>query len=135
VDMHTTDFVGINGITRVLLLYTCQQGVYPRGHVLPLQIPLCTILVKYRLYLYYVQYIAFNWCNEACLTYSRMFLLTHNTDMTNHQILCLGRLVITQVPHISWREGNIWKLINRPVAAFTSLYRLHKSHSAKSAQF
>jgi hypothetical protein len=32
VDMHATDLVGINGITRVLLVYTCQQGVYPRGH-------------------------------------------------------------------------------------------------------
>jgi hypothetical protein len=30
--MHATDLVGINGITRVLLVYTCQQGVYPRGH-------------------------------------------------------------------------------------------------------
>jgi hypothetical protein len=40
VDMHATDLVGINGITRVLLLYTCQQGVYPRGHVLPLRLPL-----------------------------------------------------------------------------------------------
>jgi hypothetical protein len=28
VDMHATDLVGINGITRVLLVYTCQQGVY-----------------------------------------------------------------------------------------------------------
>jgi hypothetical protein len=26
--MHATDLVGINGITRVLLVYTCQQGVY-----------------------------------------------------------------------------------------------------------
>jgi hypothetical protein len=34
-DMHATDFVGINGITRVMLVYTCQQGVYPRGHVQP----------------------------------------------------------------------------------------------------
>jgi hypothetical protein len=32
-DMHATDLVGINGIARVLLVYTCQQGVYPRGHV------------------------------------------------------------------------------------------------------
>jgi hypothetical protein len=39
VDMHATDLVGINGITRVLLVYTCQQGVYPRGHVLPLRLP------------------------------------------------------------------------------------------------
>jgi hypothetical protein len=37
VDMHATDLVGINGITRVLLVYTCQQDVYPRGHVLPLR--------------------------------------------------------------------------------------------------
>jgi hypothetical protein len=36
--MHATDLVGINGITRVLLVYTCQQGVYPRGHVLPLRL-------------------------------------------------------------------------------------------------
>jgi len=40
VDMHATDLVGINGITRVLLVYTCQQGVYPRGHVLPLRLPI-----------------------------------------------------------------------------------------------
>jgi hypothetical protein len=39
VDMHATDLVGINGITRVLSVYTCQQGVYPRGHVLPLRLP------------------------------------------------------------------------------------------------
>jgi hypothetical protein len=39
-DMHTTDLVGINGVTRVLLVYTCQQGVYPRGHLLPLRLPL-----------------------------------------------------------------------------------------------
>jgi hypothetical protein len=37
--MHATDLVGINGNTRVLLAYTCQQGVYPRGHVLPLRLP------------------------------------------------------------------------------------------------
>jgi hypothetical protein len=36
--MHATDLVGINGITRVLLVYICQQGVYPRGHVLPLRL-------------------------------------------------------------------------------------------------
>jgi hypothetical protein len=36
--MHATDLVGINYITRVLLVYTCQQGVYPRGHVLPLRL-------------------------------------------------------------------------------------------------
>jgi hypothetical protein len=39
VDMHATDLVGINSITRVLLVYTCQQGVHPRGHVLPLRLP------------------------------------------------------------------------------------------------
>jgi hypothetical protein len=39
VDMHATDLVGINGITRVLLVHTCQQGVYPRDHVLPLRLP------------------------------------------------------------------------------------------------
>jgi hypothetical protein len=33
VDMHATDLVGINGITRVLLVYTCQQGVYLRSNV------------------------------------------------------------------------------------------------------
>jgi hypothetical protein len=37
--MHATDLVEINDITRVLLVYTCQQGVYPRGHVLPLRPP------------------------------------------------------------------------------------------------
>jgi hypothetical protein len=37
--MHATDLVGINGITRVLLVHTCQQGVYPRGHILPLRLP------------------------------------------------------------------------------------------------
>jgi hypothetical protein len=37
--MHATDLVGINGITRVLLVYSCQQGVYPRGHVLPVRLP------------------------------------------------------------------------------------------------
>jgi hypothetical protein len=37
--MHAMDLVGINGITRVLLVYTCQKCVYPRGHVLPLRLP------------------------------------------------------------------------------------------------
>jgi hypothetical protein len=37
--MHAADLVGINGITRVLLVYICQQGVYSRGHVLPLRLP------------------------------------------------------------------------------------------------
>jgi hypothetical protein len=36
--MPATDLVGINGITAVLLVYTCQQGVYPRGHVLSLRL-------------------------------------------------------------------------------------------------
>jgi hypothetical protein len=39
-DMHATDLVGIDGITRVWLVYTCQPGVDPRGHVLPLRLPL-----------------------------------------------------------------------------------------------
>jgi hypothetical protein len=38
--MDETDLVGIHYITRVLLVYTCQQGMYPRGHVLPLRLPL-----------------------------------------------------------------------------------------------
>jgi hypothetical protein len=37
--MQATDLVGINGITRALVVYMCQQGVYPRGHVLPLRLP------------------------------------------------------------------------------------------------
>jgi hypothetical protein len=41
VDIHVTDLVGIDDITRVLLVYSCQQGVYPRGHVLPLRLPEC----------------------------------------------------------------------------------------------
>jgi hypothetical protein len=36
--MHAMDLVGINDITRVLLVHTCQQGVYPRGHVLLLRL-------------------------------------------------------------------------------------------------
>jgi hypothetical protein len=39
VDMHATEVVGINGITRVLLVYTCQQAEYPPGHILPLRFP------------------------------------------------------------------------------------------------
>jgi hypothetical protein len=34
--MHVMDLVGIHGIIQVLLVYTRQQGVYPRGHILPL---------------------------------------------------------------------------------------------------
>jgi hypothetical protein len=37
--MDATDLVAINDITRVLLVYSCQQGVCPRGHVLPLRLP------------------------------------------------------------------------------------------------
>jgi hypothetical protein len=43
VDTHAKDVVGINGIARVLLVYTCQQGVHPRGHVLPLRLPTISI--------------------------------------------------------------------------------------------
>jgi hypothetical protein len=43
--MHATDLVGINGITRVLLAYTCQQGVYPRGHVLPFDSLLSSLFI------------------------------------------------------------------------------------------
>jgi hypothetical protein len=46
--MHATDLVGINGITRVLLVYTCQQGVYPRGHVLALRLPMTDQLNKFQ---------------------------------------------------------------------------------------
>jgi hypothetical protein len=42
VDMYATDLIGINYITRVLLVYICQQGVYPRGHVLLLRLPCVT---------------------------------------------------------------------------------------------
>jgi hypothetical protein len=38
--MHATDLVRINGITRVLLVYTCQQGAYPQGLYLKPAIPL-----------------------------------------------------------------------------------------------
>jgi hypothetical protein len=41
--MHATDLVGINDITRVLLVYTCQQGVCPRGHVPPLRLQIVHI--------------------------------------------------------------------------------------------
>jgi hypothetical protein len=44
VHMHAKDLVGINSITRVLLAYTCQQGEYPRGHVLPLRLPVIKTL-------------------------------------------------------------------------------------------
>jgi hypothetical protein len=43
VDMHATDLVGINGITRVLLVHTCQQGVCPRGFVLPVLLPVLSV--------------------------------------------------------------------------------------------
>jgi hypothetical protein len=54
VDMHATGLVRINGITRVLLVYTCQQGVCPRGYVLPLRLPhfetgLCNLTVNFLL--------------------------------------------------------------------------------------
>jgi hypothetical protein len=47
VDMHATDLVRIKGITRVLLVYTCQQGVYPRDHVLPLRLPITIYRAEY----------------------------------------------------------------------------------------
>jgi hypothetical protein len=46
-DMHATDLVGKNCITHVLLVYTCQQGVYPRGHVLPLRLPKALLPLHY----------------------------------------------------------------------------------------
>jgi hypothetical protein len=39
------DLVVINGITQILLVYTCKQGVYPRGHLLPIQLPLWTLVM------------------------------------------------------------------------------------------
>jgi hypothetical protein len=47
VDFRATDLVGISGITQVLLVYTCQQGVYPRDHVLPLRLPSIYMVVYY----------------------------------------------------------------------------------------
>jgi hypothetical protein len=43
VDMHATDLVEISGITRVLLVYTCQQAVCPQGHVLTLRLPFISL--------------------------------------------------------------------------------------------
>jgi hypothetical protein len=34
--MHVQDLVGISGITRVLLVCSCQQGAHPRGRPTPL---------------------------------------------------------------------------------------------------
>jgi hypothetical protein len=39
VDVHASDLVGINGITRVLVVHIHQQDVHPRGHILPLWTP------------------------------------------------------------------------------------------------
>jgi hypothetical protein len=36
VDVHASDLVGIDGITRVLIVHIPQQDVCPRGHILPL---------------------------------------------------------------------------------------------------
>jgi hypothetical protein len=44
--MYATDLVGINGITRVLLVYTCQRGAYPRGHVVSLRLPQVTVTLN-----------------------------------------------------------------------------------------
>jgi hypothetical protein len=44
--MHAAD-LGINVITRVLLVYTCQRGVCPRGHVLPLRLPVVDHRIQY----------------------------------------------------------------------------------------
>jgi hypothetical protein len=38
VDVHASDLVGIDGITRVLIVHISQQDVCPRGHILPLQL-------------------------------------------------------------------------------------------------
>jgi hypothetical protein len=40
VDVHASDLVGINGITRDLIVHIHQQDVYSRGHILPLWPPL-----------------------------------------------------------------------------------------------
>jgi hypothetical protein len=39
VDLHASDLVGIDGITRVLIVHIPQQDVCPRGHTLPLWLP------------------------------------------------------------------------------------------------
>jgi hypothetical protein len=39
VDVHASDLVGIDGITRVLIVHIPQQDVCPRGHILPLRPP------------------------------------------------------------------------------------------------
>jgi hypothetical protein len=38
-DVHASDLVGIDGITRVLIVHIPQQDVCPRGHILPLGPP------------------------------------------------------------------------------------------------
>jgi hypothetical protein len=59
--MHATDLIGINDITRVLLVYTCQQGVYPRGHVIPLRL-LSSLYIRYKTFLSVV----ILWSGRAC---------------------------------------------------------------------
>jgi hypothetical protein len=47
VDVHASDLVGINGITRVLVVHIHQQDVHPRGHILPLWTPCIVTTVLY----------------------------------------------------------------------------------------
>jgi hypothetical protein len=53
VDVHASDLVGIDGITRVLIVHIPQQDVCPRGHILPLWRPRGTY--------YLVWYTLFQW--------------------------------------------------------------------------
>jgi hypothetical protein len=69
VDMHAADLVGINGITRVLIVYTCQQGVYPRGHILPLWLPLKFILIIINFCINQVGNYIFTWRPQYSVRY------------------------------------------------------------------
>jgi hypothetical protein len=42
VDVHASDLVGIDGITRVLIVHIPEQNVCPRGHILP---PIIIIII------------------------------------------------------------------------------------------
>jgi hypothetical protein len=52
--MHATDLVALNDITRVLLVYSCQQGVYPRGHVLPLRLTI--VHIDHKIFMHSVKF-------------------------------------------------------------------------------
>jgi hypothetical protein len=96
VDIHAMDLVGINDITQVLLAYTCQQGVYPRSHILPLRLPNTVPLC--------VEFCSFVQCN-ILVNHLTLYLSVFPPFMTMNQLV--QNYYSTRMNTIEISAGNV----------------------------